>query len=138
MNFYHLFNLDDNGNDLPATPMTVDYLFNNRTKEKEFASCQINSDDYMREVRRALFTNIFSEDKICFRRYNAFCRRYEREGGARNKECAQPKFDAWCLVRGMSRYVFNFKRFFARYPACYEQVKRLRKLIDVVVTDNFM
>ena len=130
--------LDANGNDVSATPLTVDDLFKNRTLEKEFPPCRINTDEYMREVRRALFTNIFSEDSISVQRYNAFCRRYEREGGACNKECAQPKFDAWCLVRGTSRYVFKYKWFFARYPACYQQVKRLRKLIDVNVVDNFL
>lgn len=97
----------------------------------------MNTDNYFREVRRALYSQMFSNEKICVGRYMAFCTRYKREGSIHNKTTAEPKFDAWCLVRGCSRNVFNYKKFFTRYPACYEQIKSMRKLLDVVVDDKF-
>ena len=119
-------------------PITLPYLWKGRTVEKNFHISSVNCDAYFREVRRALFTHMFSTEKVSLGRYLAFCKRYKNEGGIYNKVCGQPKFDAWCLVRGCSRNVFNHKRFFTKYPACYEQIKRLRGLLDIVIDDNFI
>ena len=120
----------------PSTPrITLKYLWTNRTLQKTFQPNQVNTHEYYREVRRALFTHMFSNEKVSVGRYLAFCSRYHREGGIRNRECSQPRFDAWCLVRGCSRNLFNHKKFFTRYPSCYEQIKQLRKLLDIVVED---
>ena len=119
-------------------PITLKYLWTNRTAEKVFDISHINTDGYLREVRRALFTHMFSNQRVDDGRYLAFCARYRREGGIHNKVTAQPKFDAWCLVRGCSRNIFNYKRFFARYPSCYEQIKRLRGLLGIIVDDRFL
>ena len=96
----------------PETPINGSFLYKNRIVQKEFPTCHINTDNYFREVRRALLTHMFSFEPICIGKYNAFCRRYEREGGKFNRENSQPKFDAWALVRGTSRLVFNYHSFF--------------------------
>ncbi len=114
-------------------PITIAYLWQNRTAEKKFHFTDINFDPYLREVRRGLFTHMFAIEPVSVGRYEAFCRRYHKEGGMLNKTISEPKFDA-C---GSSRHVFNHKKFFARYPACYEQVKQLRKMLGIVVEDNF-
>lgn len=117
---------------ITETPITVAYL-NEKVKEKIFQGFQINTDDYFREVRRALFTHMFSEEPICNSKYLAFCRRYERANGMFNRDVAEPKFDAWALIRGTSRIIFDYKRFFIRYPTCRDQVRYLREFLDIQV-----
>ena len=114
--------------------MTIEFL--TRKGERTFHASEINTDNYFREVRRALCCQMFGEERITEAQYVAFCRRWEREGGMFNKENSQPKFDAWSLVRGTSRIIFNYGRFFARYPTMRDQVILLRKSLDIVVKDN--
>ena len=116
------------------TPLTIKFLMS-RT-EKYFPLCQVNTDDYFREVRKALYTNMFGEERITLAQYNSFCQRYIREGGTFNKHNSQPKFDAWCLIRGTSRLAFNHGKFFTRYPTCRDQIRMLRNQLDIKVKDN--
>ena len=96
----------------------------------------MNTDNYFREVRRALCCQMFGDERITIGQYVAFCRRWEREGGQSNTTNSQPKFDAWSLIRGTSRHIFNHGKFFARYPTMRDQVFLLRESLDIVVKDN--
>ena len=58
---------------IAETPITVAYL-TEKVKEKIFKGFEINTDNYCREVRRALFTHMFSEETICISKYDAFDR----------------------------------------------------------------
>lgn len=101
-----------------------------------FTRCETNIDKYYREVRRCLYVNMGESERPTLGIYNAFCRRYAREGGMYNKENCRPKFDAWCLVRGTSRIVFNHKRFFERYPSAKKQINLIRGNLKINVKDN--
>ena len=118
------------------TPLDMAFLTSRNIKEKSFAPHQVDLDSYYREVRRALYSNMFGENEISLGQYVAFCRRWEREGGMFNKTNSSPKFEAWSLVRGTARNGFNYGRFFARYPTCRDQVYHLRKFLDINVKDN--
>ena len=119
---------------ISESPVTMSML--TAKVEREFEPFAINTDPYLREVRKALYSNMFGQTQITITQYNAFCDRFNREGGIFNKRISEPKYDAWCLIRGMSRNIFNYKKFFAKYPSCYEQVTLLRKIIGVKVKDG--
>ena len=88
----------------------------------------------MREVRRLLCVSMGKKDlKYCH--YKNFCERFKQENGLASKTSG-PEFDAWCLVRGVSRRLFKEEKFFQRYPSAKEKIKEVRKKLELKIKEN--
>lgn len=104
--------------------------------EKIFKYDEVNTRAYHREVRRILYAKMDVQEKLNGVHYHSFCRRFEREGELKSKT-ALPDYDAWCLVIGKARLAFNTEKFLKLYSNVRQQLKYLRNILNIRVSENF-
>ena len=113
------------------SPLKMSDLVKGRSAEEKFTFAQINTKPYWKSVLLLLFTDLGC-DTLTPAHYHTFVNNFERKGGV---ECRlpDPSFDAWCLVTGTPRNVFDTYAFLKCYPSTASQLEVVRKRLDIIV-----
>ena len=106
-----------------------------RTKEL-FKTEDINSYRYNREVRRIILNNMDITSKLTSANYLTFSDNFQKMGGRKGKK-PDPKIDAWMLVKGKRRDIFEAKAFLNRYLSIRGYLEKYRENCRVVVTELY-
>lgn len=97
---------------------------------RKYENKDINSKDYMREVRRTINNDMDSKSTLGAVYWTSFRSIYERKGGRKYLK-ADPFYDAWMCVRGETRDVFNCHMFYNLYPSVKHLIVDIRQRCNV-------
>ena len=114
--------------------LTIAELIQEEPSTETFSFKEINSERYWKEVRRLLFNRMGSKH-LSSAHYHTFSDNFASKGGI---DCRNPKpsFDAWCLVIGKCRRVFDLAGFLKKSPSVDKQLEGVRKYLNVIVKKN--
>ncbi|XP_066917951.1 uncharacterized protein [Clytia hemisphaerica] len=99
---------------------------------KRFKFTEINSEEYWSEICRLLFTRFDKGDKLTSAYYLTFVDNFAKHGGV-DRRGAEPRVDGWFLVSGKVRTGFDVKGFLEKHPYVEDQLRVIRKQLDVKV-----
>lgn len=115
------------------SPLDIASLYEKDTTK--FTVRDINTKKYWKEVRRIIYNkmDVNHLDDVYFLNFPL---KFERNGGNSCKR-PDPSFDAWSLVTGRCRDIFNHNDFFKMYPSLKDQIKYIRKECRMRITDKY-
>ena len=96
--------------------------------KKTFSVTDINSEDYMKEVKRIILNRM--DVKLSKIQYAAFCARYRKNGGKKYRK-PDANYDAWMCIRGESRDIFDIQKLINKFPSIKPVIYRIRTICDV-------